>query len=179
MLASDVPRSYRETVMTKFSFGWRPTRPFVKTDLANPPKYVPTPVTVTPVAKESSTMSFISVLEAVGKDAEKALTEVVKYAVPVASLASLLFPAAAAGSAVAVTAVTLIQNAVLEVEAKTSLLPAGLTVAQKAADVLQMVGPAVTAILAQEKITAGSAEVANLIAAVSAILAVAPSSVSA
>jgi len=160
--------------MPSFPFGWKPKAPLQK---VNPPKAATVVITATPVAKES-TMSFLSVLEAVGKDAEKVLTEVVKYAVPVASLVSLLFPSVAVGSTAAVTAITLIQNAVLEVEAKASALPAGLTAAQKAADVLLLVGPAVTAILAQEKITAGATEIQNLITAVSAILAVAPSTVS-
>lgn len=135
----------------------------------------------TPVAKESIIMSLesvgkevLSVLEAVAKDTEKVLTVAVKYAAPVAALVSLLFPGASVASGAAVTAVTLIQNAVIEVEQKASALPAGLTAAQKTADVLQLIGPAVESVLASEKITAGSAEITNLINAVSAILTVAP-----
>lgn len=145
-----------------------------------PVSAIPTSI-ATPVAKESITMSLesagkevLSVLETVGKDVEKVLTVAVKYAVPVEALVSILFPAAGPAAAAAGTALSLIQTAVLEVEQKASALPAGLTAAQKAADILQLVGPAVTSILAQEKITAGSAEVANLISAVSAILNVAP-----
>lgn len=119
-------------------------------------------------------MSFVSVLETVGKDAEKVLTVAVKYAVPVAALVSLLFPASSVVSGAAVVAVDLIQKAVLEVEAKASALPAGLTAAQKTADILELVGPAITSILATEKITYGASEITNLINAVSAILSVAP-----
>lgn len=149
-----------------------------------PTVVAPPPVIATPVAKETIKMSLesagkevLSVLETVAKDTEKVLTVAVKYAVPVEALVSILFPAAGPAAAAAGTALSLIQTAVLEVEQKASLLPAGLTAAQKAADVLQLVGPAVTAVLAQEKITAGNAEITNLINAVSAILTVAPAAV--
>lgn len=53
--------------MPKFSFGWRPARPFAKTDLANPPKYVPPPVTAIIVAKESKVSIFSSIESVLSK----------------------------------------------------------------------------------------------------------------
>jgi hypothetical protein len=113
---------------------------------------------------------FISILDKVGQEAEKALAFLDKYALPVAGLVSLIFPAAAPEVGGAATAIGLIQNAVLEVKAKSALLPAGLTPAQMLADELQLVGPAVITLLAQEKITVNSAQVENIIQAVVAVL---------
>ena len=119
---------------------------------------------------EADLKKFVSVLDLVGEDAEKGLVFAVKYAVPVASLVSLLFPAAAPEATGAVTALNLIQNAVLEVKAKSAALPTNLTPAQMLADELQLVGPAVIQLLATEKITVNSAQVQSYIQAVVAIL---------
>lgn len=123
---------------------------------------------------KSDLTKFVSVLEAVGKDVEKALVSVAKYAVPVATLVGLLFPAVAPEAIAAATAVDLIQQAVLEVEAKATALPTTLTGAQKLADVLQLVQGAVINLLATEKITVNQQEVTNLVNAVVAILNVVP-----
>lgn len=112
----------------------------------------------------------ITILDKVGEEGEKALAFLDKYAVPVASLVSLLFPAAAPEAGGAATAIGLIQNTVLYVKTKSALLPAGLTPAQMLADELQLVGPAVITLLAQEKITVNSAQVENIIQAVVAVL---------
>jgi hypothetical protein len=113
---------------------------------------------------------FISILDFVGTEAEKGLVFAVKYAVPVASLVSLIFPTVAPAATGAVTALELIQNAVLEVKAKSASLPTNLTPAQMLADEIQLVEPAVIQLLATEKITVNSAQVNNIVQAVVAIL---------
>lgn len=123
---------------------------------------------------KSEFTTVISRMEAITKNVEKALVVVAKYAVPLATLVGLLFPAVAPESIAAATALDLIQQAVIEVEAKSSALPTTLTGAQKLADVLQLVQSAVVSILAQEKITVNSQEVTNLVNAVVAILNVVP-----
>jgi hypothetical protein len=119
---------------------------------------------------EADIKKFISILDFVGQEAEKGLVFAVKYAVPVASLVSLIFPAVAPEATGAVTALNLIQNAVLEVKAKSAALPTNLTPAQMLADELQLVEPAVIQLLATEKITVNSAQVQNIVQAVVAIL---------
>src|ERR1700726_5215811 len=63
-------------------------------------------------------MSFVRVLEAVGKGFEKGLKWAVEYAVPVERLVGLLFPAAAPIANELADATSLIQTAVLLVEQK-------------------------------------------------------------
>lgn len=129
------------------------------------------PVTETVGQKvEADIKKFVSILDKVGEEAEKGLVFAEKYAVPVASLVSLIFPAVAPEATGAVTALNLIQNAVLEVKAKSAALPTNLTPAQMLADEIQLVEPAVIALLAQEKITVNSAQVSNIVQAVVAIL---------
>jgi hypothetical protein len=79
-------------------------------------------------------------------------------------------PAIAAGTSVAINVANLIQQTVAEVEAKAALIPAGITGAQKSADVLQIVSTTVIAQLATLKITADTAYVQQLVNAVVAIL---------
>lgn len=113
---------------------------------------------------------FISILDWVGQEAEKGLVFAVKYAMPVAGFVSLIFPGIAPEANGAVVALNLIQNAVLEVKAKSAALPTNLTPAQMLADELQLVGPAVIALLQQEKVTVDAAQVQKYIQAVVAIL---------
>jgi hypothetical protein len=113
---------------------------------------------------------FVSILDQVGIDAEKGLAFLCKYAVPVASLVSLIFPTVAPEAAGAVTALDLIQKTVLEIKAKSAALPGNLTPAQMLADEIQLVEPAVIQLLATEKITVNSAQVTNIVQAVVAIL---------
>jgi len=116
-------------------------------------------------------MSFLSFLEAVGKDFAKGLSYAVKIATPVEALAKLLFPQFAPAITAGVDAAALIQNAVLLVEQKFSA--AGKqsgTGAQKMADVLALSEGAVTAILAQYGVHADAGYVANLVNAVVAVL---------
>lgn len=58
-------------------------------------------------------MSFIGVLEAIGRDFAKGLKWAVQYALPVEKLVALLFPAAAPAVTAVADATSLIQNAVL------------------------------------------------------------------
>lgn len=116
-------------------------------------------------------MSFIGILAAIGKAFEKGLAWAVQYAVPVEKLVALLFPAAAPAALGIAGATTLIQNAVLLVEQKyaASGVQNG-TGKQKSAEVLTLVGPAVTSLLKQEGIQADSDYIQSLITAVVGIL---------
>ena len=116
-------------------------------------------------------MSFMGLLETIGKGFEKGLTWAVEYAVPVEKLVALLFPAAAPVVTEVADATTLIQNAVLLVEQKYAA--AGVqngTGAQKLAEVLLLTQQAVTGLLTKAGITADSGYVSNLVSAVVAIL---------
>jgi len=120
-------------------------------------------------------MSFIGVLEAVGKDFAKGLKWAVQYGLPVEKLVALLFPAAAPAATAIADATTLIQNAVLLVEQKyaASGVQSG-TGAQKLAEVMTLAGDAVTLLLTQAGVTANSTYVQSLVSAVVAILNVQP-----
>lgn len=122
----------------------------------------PTPIsTITLMKGNPPTMSttapnkFVSFLDAVGRDFMKGLAFVVKYLVPVESLAALLFPPAAAALTEAEVTASLLQQTILTVEQ--NYAAAGVqsgTGAQKASAVLTLVGPAVTNLLAQPTIAA-------------------------
>src|SRR5580704_7364119 len=116
-------------------------------------------------------MSFIGVLEAIGKDFAKGLTWAVQYALPVEKLVGLLFPAAAPATTVIADATTLIQNAVLQVEQKfaASGVQTG-TGPQKLAEVMTLAGEAVASLLAKAGITATADYIESLVSAVVAIL---------
>jgi hypothetical protein len=139
--------------------------------MSTTPIATPAPVPETFGQKVSADLKkFVSILDLVGTDAEKGLVFLCKYAVPAASLVSLIFPAAAPEATGAATALNLIQAAVIEVKAKSAALPGNLTPTQMLADELQLVTPAVIQLLATEKITVNSAQVNNIIQAVVAIL---------
>lgn len=116
-------------------------------------------------------MSFIGVLEAVGKGFEKGLKWALSYAIPVEKLLELLFPAAPPVVAEVVDATTLIQNAILLVEQKyaASGVQSG-TGAEKLAEVLLLTEQTVTSLLAKADIEADSSYIAGIISAVVAIL---------
>jgi hypothetical protein len=121
-------------------------------------------------------MSFVGVLEVVGKDFAKGLAWALQYAVPAEKLAALLFPAEAPAIAGVEGATTLIQNAVILVEQKYAA--AGVqsgTGAQKAAEVLTLAGSAVTSLLTTAGVAASADYVSSLVSAVVAILNVQPS----
>jgi hypothetical protein len=116
-------------------------------------------------------MTFVGVLEAIGKGFEKGLKWAVEYAVPVEKLAGLLFPTAAPVINEVVDATSLIQSAVLLVEQKYAA--AGVqsgTGAQKLAEVLVLTTQSVTSLLAKAGISADSSYISNVVSAVVAIL---------
>jgi hypothetical protein len=123
-------------------------------------------------------MSFIGVLETIGKGFAKGLKWAVEYAVPVEKLVGLLFPAAAPIANEVADATSLIQTAVLLVEQKyaASGVQSG-TGAQKLAEVMLLTEQSVTALLAKAGITADSSYIANVVSAVVAILNVQGASV--
>jgi hypothetical protein len=116
-------------------------------------------------------VTFTSVLEAIGKGFEKGLQWAVAYTVPVEKLVGTLFPAAAPVTTGIADATSLVQTAVLLVEQKYAA--AGVqngTGAQKLAEVVLLVGPAVAQLLAQAGITTSNAYIESLTSAVVAIL---------
>lgn len=120
-------------------------------------------------------MSFISVLQAIGRDFAKGLKFAVTLALPVEKLVGLLYPGMAPGLTGVENATTLIQNAVLLVEQK--FAASGVqngTGVQKLAEVLLLTGDAVTSLLTKAGITATPDYVAALVNAVVAILNVQP-----
>jgi hypothetical protein len=116
-------------------------------------------------------MSFVSVLEAVGKGFEKGLKWAVTYAIPVERLVALLFPAAAPAVAELADATSLIQSAVLLVEQKYAASGvANGTGTQKLAEVLTLTEQAVTGLLTKAGLEVDSTYVTNLVSAIVAIL---------
>jgi hypothetical protein len=116
-------------------------------------------------------MSFLGVLEAIGKGFVKGLEWALTYAIPVEKLVALLFPASAPTVSAVEDATALIQTAVLQVEQK--FAAAGIqsgTGAQKLAEVMLLTEPVVIGLLKQAGIIADSSYVANLVSAVVAIL---------
>ncbi|MDQ2834067.1 MAG: hypothetical protein M3Y50_10050 [Acidobacteriota bacterium] len=116
-------------------------------------------------------MSFISVMETIGKGFAKGLKWAVEYAVPVERLAGLLFPAAAPVANELAYATSLIQTAVLLVEQKyaASGVQAG-TGAQKLSEVMLLTEQTVMTLLTKAGVTADSSYIERIISAVVAIL---------
>ena len=116
-------------------------------------------------------MSFVTVLEAVGKGFEKGLKWAVTYAVPVEKLAGLLFPSAAPVVNEVVDATSLIQTAVMLVEQKYagSGVQSG-TGAQKLNEVMLLTESAVTGLLAKAGVQVDSSYLQSVVSAVVAIL---------
>ena len=116
-------------------------------------------------------MTFVGVLEMVGKDFEKGLKWAVEYAVPVERLVGLLFPPAAPIVTELADATSLIQTAVLLVEQKYAAAGMqGKSGAQKLAEVMLVAGQTVTALLARAGVSADKTYIENLVSAVVAIL---------
>lgn len=116
-------------------------------------------------------MSFIGILETIGKGFEKGLKWAVSYAVPVEKLVALLFPAAAPVATGIADATSLVQTAVLMVEQKYAA--AGIqsgTGAQKLAEVMLLAEPVVAQLLTQAGIAASTSYIQSLVSAVVAIL---------
>ena len=120
-------------------------------------------------------MSFLGILESIGRDFKKGLLFALKYAIPVERLVALLFPAAAPAAAGLADATALIQNAVLLVEQKFAAAGAQKgTGPQKLAEVMQLAEPIVARLLTQAGIAASTTYVQSLVSAVVAILNVQP-----
>jgi hypothetical protein len=116
-------------------------------------------------------MSFVSVMETIGKGFAKGLKWAVEYAVPVEKLVGLLFPAAAPIVNEVADATSLIQTAVLLVEQKYAASGAQSgTGTQKLAEVMLLTEQSVTALLAKAGITVDTSYLQSLISAVVAIL---------
>jgi hypothetical protein len=116
-------------------------------------------------------MSFVSVLETIGKGFEKGLKWAVEYSIPVERLAGLLFPAAAPVANEVADATSLIQNAVLLVEQKyaASGVQSG-SGTQKLAEVMLLTEQAVSALLSKAGIVSNTAFIQSIVSAVVAIL---------
>lgn len=124
---------------------------------------------------EKDAKKLFSVLELVAKDADKGLVVAIKYLPEASLIAQMLFPAEApaiaAGTSITISVANVIQNSVAEVEAKAKLIPAGLTGAQKSADVLQIVSSVVISQLATLGLkNADTSYVQSLVNAVVALL---------
>ncbi len=115
---------------------------------------------------------FVSVLDRIGLDFVKGLSEVQRYLPAAATLASLIFPADAAAIAGVVNTTQLIQSAVASVRQK--LAAAGVATAagsELAADVLTIVTPTVTQLLTEAGVkNVNSTYIQNIVNAVVAIL---------
>ena len=116
-------------------------------------------------------MTFVGVLETIGKDFAKGLKWAVTYGIPVERLVALLFPAAAPVATSVADATALIQTAVLLVEQKyaASGVQNG-TGQQKLAEVMLLAGDAVSELLSKAGIQTSSDYIAKLVSAVVAIL---------
>lgn len=119
---------------------------------------------------------FITFLEAVGKDFAKGLGFAVKAAPELSALAALLYPPAVALIPAVTTALNLVQHTIIAVEQKYAA--SGIqnsTGTQKAADVLAIVGPAVTSLLTTAGVpNVDTTYVGNLTTAIVSILNVTP-----
>jgi malonyl CoA-acyl carrier protein transacylase len=117
------------------------------------------------------TTKLTTIMDAIGRDAKKALSEVVKYLPAAATLASIIFPGQAGTVTGVVNAVNLVQSAVSTVEQK--MAAAGIatgTGAQKLADVLTIVTPVVTQELTAAGLTPNTAYITSIVNAVVAVL---------
>jgi len=116
-------------------------------------------------------ISFVGVLEAIGKGFAKGLEWAVSYAVPVEKLVGTLFPTAAPVATGLADATALVQKAVLLVEQKYAAAGVqGGTGVQKLAEVMTLVGPVVMQLLSAAGVAASTTYVQSLINAVVAIL---------
>jgi uncharacterized protein YybS (DUF2232 family) len=123
---------------------------------------------------------FLSIMETIGKDALKGLSEVEKYLPSAAALAAIIFPGQTATISAVVTSTDLVQKAVVAVEQK--MAAAGKTTgtgSQKLSDVLTIVTPTVTQLFAQAGLTVDQTYLTKVVNAVVAVLNVQASTVAA
>ena len=117
------------------------------------------------------TSKFLTIMEAIGKDAKLVFTEVEKYLPEATTLAKLLFPAQTGAVTGVVNAVGLIQQAVAVIEQKYAALGTATgTGAQKLAEALSIVTPTVTQLLSAEELPVNQAYIQKITNAVVAIL---------
>lgn len=116
---------------------------------------------------------FISIMDAVGRDALKALADVQVYLLPVETLVETLFPGVTPVAAGIVNAAQLIQSAVVTIEQKYKAANLSGNGAQKSDDVLALATPTVTQLLEQEGVSGVDTwYIQNLVDAVVAVLKV-------
>jgi hypothetical protein len=114
---------------------------------------------------------FVTLMEKIGHDIKVAWIDVVKYLPAASALASLIFPAQSATISGVVHSVDLIQQAVAAVEQKfvAAGAPSGAG-PQKLAQVLTMVNPVVTRLLANEGVNYNQTQITKIINAVCAVM---------
>lgn len=119
--------------------------------------------------------SFVSLMDKIGHDIKVVWADVVKYLPAASAIASLIFPAQAAAIAGVVNSVDLIQQAVATVEQKFAAAgnPTG-TGPEKLAQVLSIVTPTVTQLLAAEGLNYNTTQITNIVNIVVGILNINP-----
>jgi hypothetical protein len=119
--------------------------------------------------------AFVSLMDKIGHDIKVVWADVVKYLPAASAIASLIFPAQAAAIAGVVNSVDLIQQAVATVEQKFAAAgnPAG-TGPEKLAQVLSIVTPTVTQLLAAEGLNYNTTQITNIVNIVVGILNINP-----
>jgi hypothetical protein len=126
------------------------------------------------------TNTFVTIMQKIGEDCLKALSEIEKYLPAAAELAAEIFPQFAAPIAGVVNSVGLIQKAVVTVETKMAVANINTEAgAKKAADVLTIVTPTVTQLLTAEGLNVDTAYIQKIIDAVVAVLNVREATVAA
>jgi hypothetical protein len=117
------------------------------------------------------TNRLITIMEKIGQDALKVLTDVEKYLPEASVLAQAIFPAQTAAITGVVNSVALIQKAVVLAEQKMAAGgQATGTGMQKSADVLSTVEPVVTQLLQAEGLTVDAPYIQKLTNAIVDIL---------
>ncbi len=124
---------------------------------------------VTAVLTAGKLAVFEGFLKKAGHIAGVVLTDIVKYAIPVASIVAVADPAAAPAVEAFVASVKLVQATVISVQQKWSGAGSSGNV-QKLADVLEIVEAPVVTMFAQAGVQVDTAYVTNLVNGVVAIL---------
>ena len=127
------------------------------------------------VARTGRASAFEGFLEKAGRFAGVALTEIIKYVIPVASIAEIADPEIAPAVQAFAASVKTVQAAVINVQQKWSSFDSE-TNQQKLADVLAIVELPVTTMFAQAGVQVDAAYVTNLVNGVVAILNAQPGS---
>ncbi len=117
------------------------------------------------------TNKFITVMEAIGRDALKVITEIEKYLPKAQELADMIFPAESAAIDSVVNSTDLILKGIVICEQKMAAanLQTG-TGAQKSADLLSIAEPAVTQLLTEAGIKVDTAYIQKITDAIVADL---------